>query len=73
MLPDKPLGGKLGEEIQRKICAPCYAEWEEMQVIILNEYRLNLAIPQHYEVLIGEMRRFLNLDGSPPPDQSGTP
>lgn len=60
-LAQKPLGGKLGEEIMEKVCAQCYGEWEQVQVMILNEYRLNLAIPQHYEVLLAEMRKFLNL------------
>lgn len=60
-LSEKPLGGKLGEEIRSRICAQCYAEWEQVQVMILNEYRLNLAIPQHYEVLVQEMKKFLNL------------
>ncbi|RMF18607.1 MAG: Fe-S cluster protector protein [Candidatus Dadabacteria bacterium] len=60
-LDQKPLGGSLGDEIRDSICASCWAEWDELQLKIINEYRLNLAIPQHYDMLVDEMRNFLNL------------
>jgi Fe-S cluster biosynthesis and repair protein YggX len=59
---EKPLGGKLGTLIQENVCPRCWEEWDHYQVILLNEYRLNLAIPQHYEALIQEMKRFFLLE-----------
>lgn len=60
-IDDKPLGGKLGEEIVANVCERCWSEWDEVQLKIINEYRLNLAIPQHFDMLVDEMRNFLAL------------
>lgn len=60
-LEKKPLGGKLGLEVQEKVCANCWEEWDATQLKIINEYRLNLAVPQHFDMLVDEMRNFLHL------------
>lgn len=57
----KPLGGKLGETVMEAVCARCWAEWDELQLKIINEYRLNLAVPQHFDMLVDEMSNFLAL------------
>lgn len=57
----KPVGGKVGQRILDNVCARCWGEWDELQLKIINEYRLNLAIPQHYDMLVGEMLNYLGL------------
>ena len=44
-LPRQPYPGKLGAEIREKICADCWAEWQKMEVMVINELRLNFMEP----------------------------
>lgn len=60
-----PFPGELGLEIQKNISAQAWQEWaDDMMIKIINEYRLNLADAEQYDVLIKQMRAFLNLDSS---------
>ncbi len=63
---DVPYGGALGEEIRARICAECWAEWMNMEVMVINELRLNFMDPEAQEVLAQQMRGFLALDDPPP-------
>ncbi len=58
-------GGTLGKEIGAKICADCWAEWRESEVMVINELRLNFMDAKSQDVLAEHMRRFLKLDGGP--------
>ena len=55
-------GGKLGEEIQQRICSDCWAEWQDAEVMVINELRLNFMDPESQEILIRHLREFLKLD-----------
>lgn len=55
-------GGKLGEEIRSKVCQSCWDEWEQAEVMVINELRLNFMDPEAQNVLIGHLREFLCLD-----------
>lgn len=70
-----PFGGALGEEIGARVCADCWAEWRRVEVMVINELRLNFMEPSSQEVLAAEMRRFLGLDGAPgaEPDKNPDP
>lgn len=60
---DKPVyPGPLGAEIQQRICQDCWAEWQQMEVMVINELRLNFMDPQSQDVLAQHMREFLCLD-----------
>jgi len=60
-----PFEGELGEEIFEKVSLEAWNAWQEdFQIKVINEYRLNLAEPEHYDVLLQQMRAFLNLDSS---------
>jgi len=61
-LEEKPLGGKLGERIQQNVCAPCWEEWDQQQLMIINEYQLNMAVPQHFDMLVAEMLKYFQLE-----------
>lgn len=58
-LTRQPYPGKLGAEIREKICADCWAEWTKMEVMIINELRLNFMEPAAQETLSRHMREFL--------------
>lgn len=60
-LDKKPLGGQLGNIVLANICSFCWSEWDAVQIKIINEYRLNLAVPQHFDMLVDEMKNFLKL------------
>lgn len=62
-LDKPPFADALGQEIFERISADAWRMWkDDMMIKIINEYRLNLADADHFAVLIGQMRAFLNLD-----------
>lgn len=67
-LPKAPLPGPQGAEIAAKICSDCWQEWEQMEVMVINELRLNFMDPEAQEVLSKHMLEFLQL--SPPESAS---
>jgi len=62
-LASPPFPGTLGGTIHQRVCASCWAEWEKMQVMVINEYHLSLGNPRARETLMGHMKEFLNLKG----------
>ena len=68
-----PLPGAVGREVAEKSCAACWKEWLSAQVVLINEYALSPANPDHYDRLVREMRAFLGFEGPPgvsPPGSS---
>jgi Fe-S cluster biosynthesis and repair protein YggX len=61
-LTDPPMGGQLGQTIQSKICANCYNEWVNQQVLYINHYGLQMADPDDRKKLIQVMKEFLGLE-----------
>lgn len=55
-------GGALGEEIRAHTCNVCWQEWLGMEVMVINELRLNFMDPKSLEVLTQHLRQFLVLD-----------
>jgi Fe-S cluster biosynthesis and repair protein YggX len=58
-LARQPLPGPRGAEIREKICADCWNEWQKMEVMVINELRLNFMEPAAQETLTRHMRDFL--------------
>lgn len=58
-LPRPPLPGKQGAEIRERVCADCWAEWQKVEVMVINELRLNFMDPASQEILSRHMREFL--------------
>ena len=56
--------GALGEELSSRVCAVCWAEWQQVEVMVINELQLNFMDPRSLEILAGHMREFLLLDNS---------
>ncbi len=72
-LPAPPLPGATGIELQQKVCADCWAEWQNMEVMVINELRLNFMDPDSQETLERHMREFFGLLASDQPGESGPP
>ncbi|MEM1179842.1 MAG: Fe(2+)-trafficking protein [Acidobacteriota bacterium] len=54
-------GGKVGEEIRKNVCQTCWQEWQGMEVMVINELRLNFMDPKALETLIQHMREYFRL------------
>lgn len=62
-----PVPNKYWNEVQEKICNYCWADWKDMEVKIINEYRLNMLEREHRKLLKKYMNDHLGLgDGSAP-------
>jgi Fe-S cluster biosynthesis and repair protein YggX len=60
-----PLPGAAGQEIVTNICQPCWDEWQHMEVMVINELRLNFMDPEAQTTLTRQMRDFLQLPAEP--------
>lgn len=61
-LEKAPFRGELGQKIYDHISAEAWDMWsKDMQIKVVNEYRLNLADSADYKRLVEQMQRFLNL------------
>ncbi len=54
--------GELATELKARVCADCWAEWLKMEVMVINELRLNFMDPRSPEILEQQMRQFLFLE-----------
>ena len=64
-LEKPPFPGEVGKRIFDGISADAWKQWQDMQMKVLNEYRLNLGNPKDYQVLVEQMMAFLNLKEGP--------
>jgi Fe-S cluster biosynthesis and repair protein YggX len=60
-VPRVPFPAAVRERILAAICGECWAEWERMEVRVVNEYRLNFLEPNHREMLRRACFDFLGL------------
>lgn len=57
-----PFGGELGQLIYDRVSAEAWAMWkDDLMIKVINEYRLDMTNPEHYNALIEQMKAFLNL------------
>ena len=47
----------------RRPARACWEDWKGTQVKLINEYRLNVTDPVHFDRLMTEMTAFLSLRG----------
>ena len=57
-----PIANLYWNEVQAKVCATRWAEWKEMEIKIINEYRLNMLEREHRKMLKKFMNEFLGFD-----------
>ena len=55
------LPGALGDEIERQVCAVCWAEWLQQQIRVINHYALRPVIKEDREKLYAFTREFFGL------------
>ena len=61
-LEKPPFKGEAGWQIFEHVSQEAWTEWrDEVQIKVLNEYRLNMASPQDYQILFDKMMEFFNL------------
>ena len=61
-LDKPPFPGEVGQQIYEGVSKQAWDMWrEDMQIKVLNEYRLNMGDPKDYQVLVDQMLLFLNL------------
>jgi len=59
-----PYPDALGRQIAEKICADCWEEAKRIQVMVINENRLDLSDPRAQEILERATRDFLGFPES---------
>ena len=66
-LEKAPFAGPLGKQIFDQVSLEAWRLWkEDMQLKVINEYRLNLADSRDYQTLLNQMMAFLNLSSVQP-------
>lgn len=55
------LPGEIGDEIERNVCAQCWAEWMAQQIRVINHYGLRPALREDREKLYDFTREFLGI------------
>ena len=60
-------------ELLANTCPNCFKDWMNTEVMIINEYRLDLGVPRNQDLLNQEMARFLNLPSSDGQSAAGAP
>jgi len=61
-LEKPPFSGEVGKRIFEQVSAQAWKEWsQDVQIKVLNEYRLNMSDPKDYQVLVEQMMRYLGL------------
>ncbi|MCK6531031.1 Fe(2+)-trafficking protein [Myxococcota bacterium] len=60
-LPAPPYHNEYGRRIQAQVCEPTWERWKAQEVMIVNEYRLNLLEREDRAQLRQAMQDFLGL------------
>lgn len=61
-----PMPGTWGERILNESCEPCWHEWQEEQIRLINHENLRPFVPADKIILYKRMREFLKLSGEAP-------
>ncbi len=64
-LPFPPYPDATGTRIHQNVCGECWRSYMGRQVMVINEYRLDLLDPRAQEILTRDMLEFLKLEGAP--------
>ncbi len=59
-LDKPPLPGPMGERIFEEVSKRAWAEWQELQTMLINEKHLKLIDPQARKYLTEQMWRYFN-------------
>ncbi len=68
-LDEPPQPGELGQRIYENVSKEAWRMWLQHQIMLINEYRLNLADPQAQKFLDEQMEAYFFGEGAElPPD-----
>ena len=56
-----PFPSEVKQRVLGSVCAGCWRDWEDMEVKVINEYRLSFLEPEHRAMLQRACLEFLNL------------
>ncbi len=61
--PEKriPFPAAVKQKLLASVCAACWKEWEDVEVRVINEYRLNFLDPEHRAMIQRACLEYLNL------------
>ena len=72
-MTESPLPPPFGDELLAHSCEECFGDWMNTEIMIINEYKLDLGVPRNQDMLNQEMARFLNLPSAGGEQASGPP
>ena len=58
-----PFPDELGARLVDEICSPCWEEWKQRQMLLINHYGLRVRDPRAREFLVSNLRSFLFGEG----------
>ena len=67
-LAEPPMPTDLGREIYENVSAQAWAEWQELQTMLINEHHLSLLEPSARKFLSQQMEKFLSNDDFEKPE-----
>ena len=62
-MPNPPFNTDYWLGIQAVTCESCWVAWKDMEIKIINEYRLNLLEREHRKMIKKHMHDFLDIEG----------
>jgi Fe-S cluster biosynthesis and repair protein YggX len=63
-LDEPPFDNELGQKIYETVSKEAWKLWIEQMKMIMNEYRLNLALPDSQQFLMTQMEQYFYGEGS---------
>ncbi len=63
-MANPPVHNKYWDKVMAVTCQSCWDAWKDMEVKVINEYRLNMLEREHRQMLKKFMTDFLDLDGT---------
>jgi len=63
-MSNPPVNNRYWEKVMAVTCQRSWDEWKDMEVKVINEYRLNMLEREHRQMLKKFMTDFLDLDGT---------
>lgn len=63
-LEEPPWAGELGQRIYENVSEEAWKLWLEHLKMIINEYRLMPAVPEHQEIIAQQMEKFFFGEGA---------
>lgn len=67
-LDEPPYQGELGQKIYENVSKKAWEMWKQHLIMIINEYQLNPASMEAWQIISTEAERFFFGEGGKPPE-----